>query len=178
MRDAIYIYSIFHVVFHVCKVLKGTIYNVYGSLLTAITALHPFHLCKWHANVWLHISETEWIHTSFSRDVTKACSKLPSKSGVWTNTIKGLWIPMVYSALFYDWALDISLSQGDCVCTNKEADCSCRQWFIPLFCPPSAPDEKLIKTLSCLLIPSQTARANHLPWFTTFIFFFYEQHQS
>lgn len=111
------------------------------------------------------------IYSSFGRDVTKPCSKLPCKSRVRTNNNKGLWIPMVFSALFYDWALDVSSTQGDRVHTNKEADWSCHQWFILLSCLPSALDEKLIKTLSCLLIPSQTASANHLPRFTTFIFF-------
>lgn len=74
--------------------------------------------------------------------------------------------------------LTCSLSQRACVCTNKEADCCCPQWFILLFCPPSAPDEKLIKTLSCLLIPFQTVQANHLTPFTTFYYFFMNKRWS
>lgn len=139
--------------------------------------------CKWKGGdrqlenwLWTQVLELCFIYysvyiTVLAGHVTKPCSKLPCKSRVRTNNNKGLWIPMVFSALFYDWALDVSLSQGDCVHTNKEADWSCHRWFILLFCLPSALDEKLIETLSCLLIPSQTARANHLPRFTTFIIF-------
>lgn len=69
-----------------------------------------------------------------------------------------------------------SLSPRVCVRTNKEADCCCPQWFIPLLCLPSARHQKLIKAPPWPCIPSQTAGANHwlsfpIPPPTPFFFF-------
>lgn len=101
--------------------------------------------------------------------------QVPGLSRVRTDENKRLWLnpDCLLQPCFMIEQLTRSLSQRACVRANKEADCCCPPWFIPLSCPPSALDEMLIKTLPCLRIPSQTARANHLPPFTTFIISFW-----
>lgn len=111
-----------------------------------------------------------YIKKILGRAYLQGCHKVKLVKG--QNTPKQMslvesWLS--FQPCFMIEQLTCCLSQRASVCTNKEADCCCPLWFIPLFCPLSALDGKLIKTLPCLLIPSQTARANHLPPFPAFI---------
>lgn len=125
------------------------------------------------ARIMFHILQLESIYKTLRseyifRDVSKASAKLVTSQNKQMSLAES-WFS--FHPCFMIEQLTCSLSQRACVRTNKEADCCCPLWFILLFCPPSAPDKKLIKTLSCLLTPSQTAGANHVPPFTAFYYF-------
>lgn len=144
--------------------------TVFLSGFSVKVTQHPFNIWRENANGWEETGDWEnccrtqhWhysleytVHQNISGRFTETW-----QSPAWTLSLFGTnqnqtsvtesWLS--FQMCFMMQQLMCSLSNSAWGRSNKGADCCCPLWFILALHPPFALDQKLIKTLACLLTP-------------------------